>query len=94
MAALTRAAAGSYYLAVSGDNPTVRDSRWRRAPRIGLGGRVAAEPAEQTQSRIGPLEGAFALDQQARGQQARDDLGWAPHGPTLLAELANGSYKA
>lgn len=94
VAALTRAAAGSYYLAVSGDNPTVRELAVAASTSIGLGGRVAAEPVEQTQSRIGPLEGAFALDQQARGQQARDDLGWAPHGPTLLAELANGSYKA
>ena len=94
VAALTRAPAGSYYLAVSGDNPTVRELAVAASTAIGLGGRVAPEPVEQTQSCLGPLEGAFALDQQAGGRRARIDLGWAPQGPTLLAQLTDGSYPA
>jgi nucleoside-diphosphate-sugar epimerase len=94
VAALTRAPAGSYYLAVGGDNPTVRELAVAASNAIGLGGRVGPEPVEQTQARLGLLEGAFALDQQASGQLARIDLGWAPQGPTLLTELTNGSYPA
>ncbi|BEP14542.1 NAD-dependent epimerase/dehydratase family protein [Acidothermaceae bacterium B102] len=92
VAALTRAPAGSYYLAVNGDNPSVRELATAASTVIGLGGRVAPEPVEQTRSRLGLLEEALALDQRASGQQARVDLGWAPQRPTLLTELTSGSY--
>jgi nucleoside-diphosphate-sugar epimerase len=86
LAALENAPAGSYYLAVGGDNPTVREMA------TAVSDKVAPEPVEQTVSRIGALEGALALDQQASAQKARDELGWIPTGPSLLTELASGSY--
>lgn len=86
LAALEKAPAGSYYLAVSGDNPTVRELA------SAVSDKVAPEPVEQTESRLGPLLGALALDQQASGQKARDELDWTPTGPSLLTELATGSY--
>jgi nucleoside-diphosphate-sugar epimerase len=85
-AALEKAPAGSYYLAVSGDNPTVRELAQA------VSDSVAPEPVEETQSRLGAVEGAFALDQQASGRKAREELGWAPAAPTLVSELASGSY--
>jgi nucleoside-diphosphate-sugar epimerase len=90
--ALTRAPAGSYYLAVNGQNPTVREMAEVASRAAGLGGRVAPEPAEETRRRLGPLAEAFLLDQQATGDRARADLGWKPIGPSLLDEIETGSY--
>jgi nucleoside-diphosphate-sugar epimerase len=87
VAALAKAPAGSYYLAVSGTNPTVRELA------LALSDSVAPEPLDQTQARLGALEGAFALDQQASGQKARDDLGWTPTQASLVAELKAGTYR-
>jgi nucleoside-diphosphate-sugar epimerase len=81
VAALERAEAGSYYLAVSGDNPTVREIALTAADR------VEAEPSEQTLARLGALGEASTLDQQATGQKARDELDWTPRQPSLLDDL-------
>jgi nucleoside-diphosphate-sugar epimerase len=81
VAALENAAPGSYYLAVSGDNPTVREIALTAAER------VEAEPTEQSEARLGALLGALALDQQASGDKARNELGWRPERPSLLQEL-------
>jgi nucleoside-diphosphate-sugar epimerase len=86
--AVADAAPGSYYLGVSGQNPTVRE--------IGAAaegdGRVVGEPDEATEARLGPLAGALLLDQQATGAKARAELGWEPTGPSLLEDLRSGSY--
>jgi nucleoside-diphosphate-sugar epimerase len=87
VAALAKAPAGSYYIAVSGNNPTVRELA------LALSDSVRPEPVEATQDRLGPLEGAFALDQSATGQKARDELGWKPAQPSLLADLKAGTYR-
>jgi nucleoside-diphosphate-sugar epimerase len=87
VAALTKAPAGSYYLAVSGDNPTIRELA------LALSDSIRPEPVEDTQSRLGPLEAAFALDQSASGRKAREELDWQPKQPSLVAELKAGSYR-
>ena len=53
------AAPGSYYLAVSGQNPTVREIAETCSRVAGLGGRVAPEPALQTAARLGLLAEAL-----------------------------------
>lgn len=80
--ALTDAPAGAYYLGASGENPTVRQ--------IGeaTGSRVVGVLAEDTGARLGMLGAALLLDQQATGDKARQELGWAPTQPTLLQALA------
>lgn len=80
--ALTDAPAGAYYLGASGENPTVRQ--------IGeaTGSRVVGVSAEDTGARLGMLGAALLLDQQATGDKARQELGWAPAQPTLLQALA------
>lgn len=91
-AALIRAAPGSYYIAASGQNPTMREIATAASRTLGLGGRIAPEPPEATRRRLGPIEGAFRLDQQASGEKARRDLNWEPIGPSLLEEIETGSY--
>jgi nucleoside-diphosphate-sugar epimerase len=90
--ALERAEAGSYYLGVSGSNPTVREIGEAADRGAGGEGRVAGSSDEETQDRLGPLAGAFLLDQQAAGTRARSELGWEPTGPTLVDDLTSGSY--
>jgi len=86
--ALTDAAAGSYYLGVNGSNPTVREI----GEAANRGGAVVGSTDEETAARLGALAGALVLDQQAGGSKARNELGWAPTGPSLLADLSSGSY--
>jgi hypothetical protein len=90
--AVAAAEPGSYFLGVSGSNPTVREIGVAADRGAGGDGRVVGSSPEQTEARLGPLAAAFDLDQQASGERARTALGWAPAGPTLLEDLESGSY--
>jgi len=90
--AVTDAAPGSYYLGVSGSNPTVREIGEAASRGAGLDTTTVPSTDAETEARIGPLAGALALDQQAGGARARTELGWAPTGPSLLEDLSSGSY--
>jgi nucleoside-diphosphate-sugar epimerase len=89
--ALEEAAEDEYYLGASGQNPTVLElgeaaSRGRSWP-------VVAETDGSARDRLGAaFADALLLDQQASGAHARDTLGWAPAGPSLVTELESGSY--
>ena len=90
--AFANAEPGSYYLGVSGQNPTVREIGEAADRGAGGDGRVVGSSNEETEARIGVLAGALDLDQQATGQKARTELGWTPTGVTLLEDLESGSY--
>ncbi|RFA08901.1 epimerase [Subtercola boreus] len=91
--AFDKAAAGSVYLGVGGENPTVRQLGEAAATAAGLEGRVSPSTDEETFEMLGkPFAEALLLDQQATGSAARSDLGWEPKGPSLLDELSTGSY--
>jgi nucleoside-diphosphate-sugar epimerase len=90
--AVARAEAGSYYLGVSGSNPTVREIGEAAERGTGGSGRVVGSTPDETEDRLGPLAAAFLLDQQATGEKARRELGWEPTGPSLTEDLATGSY--
>jgi nucleoside-diphosphate-sugar epimerase len=92
--ALERAEAGSYYLGVSGSNPTVREIGEAADRGAGGEGRVVGSSDAQTEARLGPLAGALLLDQQSSGARAKTELGWEPTGPTLVDDLTSGSYAA
>jgi len=94
VAALTGAAPGSYYLGVSGQNPTVREIGEAALRGAGQEPRTVPSTDAETEDRLGPLAGAFDLDQQATGARARAELGWKPTGPSLLEDLSSGSYTA
>ena len=73
-----------YVIAASGESPTVRDIGCAAA----IGRRVAAEPLDESRTRIGAsLADALALDQRARAAKARG-LGWAPTEIGLLEMLS------
>jgi len=84
--AVAQASAGSYYLGVSGHNPTVREIGEAAA------GTVVPTTREQTVERLGAFGEALLLDQQASGAKARRELGWEPVEIDLLEDLARGSY--
>jgi nucleoside-diphosphate-sugar epimerase len=54
----------------------------------GLGVPTASVPADH----FGPLGRFFALDLPARSELTRARYGWEPTGPTLLEDLASGTY--
>jgi len=83
--ALKNAADNGYYLASSGQCPTVLEI----AVAAAHGAAIVPETVEESQGRFGVyFADALLLDQQASGAVARHDLGWAPHRPSLIAELA------
>jgi nucleoside-diphosphate-sugar epimerase len=90
--ALTQAAAGSYYLGVSGQNPTVREIGEAALRGTGEEPRTLPSTDAETEARLGALAGAFDLDQRATGDRARTELGWKPVEVSLLEDLASGSY--
>ncbi|QWF20795.1 NAD-dependent epimerase/dehydratase family protein [Nocardioides sp. LMS-CY] len=90
--ALTHGDAGSRFLGVSGENPTVRELGVAASHRRGLQGRVAPEAPADTVARLGAFGEALLLDQQASGELARRTLGWTPVQRSLVEELAAGGY--
>ncbi len=89
--ALTEAPAGSYLIGAGPESPTVQEIAEVASRVRGLEGRTAAETEEATRARLGPLAAALLLDQQIDATRARS-LGWTPNRPSLLADLATGSY--
>ena len=87
------AAAGSVYLGVNGQNPTLRELGVAASEAAGLDGRVEPSTPDEVYAVLGkPFADALLLDQQATGAAARIDLGWEPNGPSLVDELRTGSY--
>jgi nucleoside-diphosphate-sugar epimerase len=55
---------------------------------------VTSIPAEQAVRHFGWIGGFFGADLPASSAITRQRLGWAPSGPTLADDLANGAYFA
>jgi nucleoside-diphosphate-sugar epimerase len=89
--ALTTAPPGSYYLGANEHSPTMRDIAVAASHGQGLDGRVHQESEADTRARLGPLTDALMLDQRIDTSHAHA-LGWRATGPSLLDELAAGSY--
>lgn len=92
VAALEQAAPAAYYLGVSGDNPTVREIGIAADLGAGGPGGVRLSVGEEAEALFGWLAGPFVQDQRAFGEKARAELGWKPTEPTLVEDLAHGSY--
>jgi len=88
-AALEQSAAHGIYNAVNGAAvPYVEIAR--AASRAGGGdGSIEHLTYENARAAMGPLAEAFAMDLQVSAEKARRELGWNPHRPTVLEELAN-----
>ncbi len=90
--ALEHAPAGTLLLAVAGPAVAVRDIAEAASRAAGADGRVRAWPLEEARQAMGPQADAFALDQHATAARATRLLGWTPHAPSVLDQLAQGSY--
>lgn len=90
LAVLNGGKAGETYIATSGLHPTMRQVT---EAAVGPDVPVVAECDEQSRHRLGTVfADALLLDQQASNAKARTELGWNPTGPSILDELATGSY--
>jgi len=88
-AAVEQSAANGIYNAING--APVPYIEIARAASRAAGGNGAIEhlTLENARAAMGPLADAFALDLQVTSEKARRELGWNPHRPTVLEELAN-----
>lgn len=87
--ALDRAEQDAYVVAATGDNPTVREIAEAGAH----GSRIVAETADDSRDRLGAdFADALLLHQEASGAHARAAFGWDPTRPSLVEDLADGSY--
>jgi nucleoside-diphosphate-sugar epimerase len=87
--ALHRGEPDGYVVAATGDNPTVREIATAGAH----GAPVVAESVDASRDRLGTdYADALLLHQEASGAHARSALGWRPTRPSLVDDLAAGSY--
>lgn len=84
------APAGSVLHATAEDGVTSRAIA--EAIGTGLGLPVVSVPVEQASEHFGWMGMFFGADAPASSAMTRDLLGWTPTGPTLLEDLAEGSY--
>lgn len=91
--ALEGAAAGSVYNVAAEPAVTLRDLAGAIGRAAGVGDRTRSLSVEDAAAIFGPVAGLFGtvnLDVTAR--RLRADLGWTPTAPTVLDDLARGSY--
>lgn len=78
-----------YVIAAAGDNPSVREIAEAGAH----GHEVVRDSPNGSRERLGAaLADALMMHQEASGAHARNEYGWRPTRPTLLEEMATGSY--
>jgi nucleoside-diphosphate-sugar epimerase len=88
--ALERAQAGARYHAVAEEGVTAREI----AEVVGAGLKVPAVslPPQEAAGHFGWMAMFASLDMPASGAWTRDQLGWSPTGPTLIADLQAMDY--
>jgi nucleoside-diphosphate-sugar epimerase len=72
------AEAGSVYIGVGDDHPTMKQVAEAAARGAGLEGKTVSITLEQARAQMGPIADAFALDQRFSSAKARRELGWVP----------------
>lgn len=91
--ALEKAPAGSLYHGVDGPSFKTRDIAEAASFGADAGGKVAPWPVPDAQERMGVyLVDALLLDQNVSGEKAKQELGWAPRGVSVVQDLRYGSY--
>lgn len=94
VAAVERAPAGSVIHAVDEQAVPTVDIAAAAAAAAGVSG-TRAWPVDDARSALGePFADALALSQACSGARARDLLGWSPHRPGSVEDIACGSYAA
>lgn len=90
---MLQAERGALYNAATGPSYAERDLALGAGLAVGGGVEVVEWPLEEARQEMGAFADARALSQRVSGARARDELGWAPSGPTPLEELVRGSYR-
>ena len=89
--AIEEAPADSIYNGTSGESVQYGEIA-RAAHRIAGGdGNVDTMPLEEARKIMGPFADALVLDQRVSSAKAQHELGWKPHRPSVLEELAAAS---
>lgn len=83
---------GALYNAVEGPSYATRDLALGAGLAAGGDVEVVDWPLGEARQELGPFADARALSQRVTGARAREELGWAPSGPTPLEELVRGLY--
>jgi hypothetical protein len=91
--ALERAPAGALYYAENGEN-SMREVCAAIGRALGLGERTEGMTVEEAAAEWGEGAARYTMgsNSRVRAVRARRELGWAPHRPSLLEDIAHGSY--
>ena len=91
--AFEQAPAGSVLNAAAGASVSMKDLATAISFAIGRERAVASWTLEQARAARGPRADFFAMNQQVSGAKATLLLGWNPRAPSLLYDVAYGSYR-
>jgi nucleoside-diphosphate-sugar epimerase len=91
--AVERAPAGTVLNAAAGASTSLKDLATAISFAIGRERAVASLTLEQARVALGPRAEFFAMNQQVSGTKATLLLGWNPQAPSLLYDVAYGSYR-
>ena len=91
--AFERASAASVLNASAGASISMKDLATAISLTIGQEKSVASWTLEQARAALGPRADIFAMNQQVSGAKATFLLGWNPQSPSLLYDVAYGSYR-
>jgi nucleoside-diphosphate-sugar epimerase len=90
--ALERAAGGTLLNASGGVSVAMRELAAAVSCAVGLGGACEPWTLDAARAAFGPRADLFAMNQQISGARAILRLGWNPQAPSLLHDVAFGSY--
>ena len=91
--ALERAPGGTLLNAAGGVSVSMRELAMAISSAMGRGGDCAPWTLDAARAAFGPRADLFAMNQQISGARAILRLGWNPRAPSLLDDLAFGSYR-
>jgi nucleoside-diphosphate-sugar epimerase len=93
--AIDQAPAGAFYFAENGEN-SMREVCEAISRMLGYGGRTESMTVEEAAAvwGDGPANDTMGSNSRVRAKRARAELGWRPHGPSLIEEIAHGCYAA
>jgi len=91
--ALERAPAGSVFNAAAGASISTKDLATAIGIALNQEHAVTSWTLEQARAALGPRADVFAMNQQVSGTKATLLLGWNPQAPSLLYDVAYGSYR-
>jgi nucleoside-diphosphate-sugar epimerase len=91
--AFERASAGSVLNAAAGTSVSMKELAMAISFAIGRERSVASWTLEQARAALGPRADFFAMNQHVSGAKATLLLEWNPQAPSLLYDVAYGSYR-